>query len=314
MIARQKEFPAEPRPVIFILAPSYSGSTLLTFLLSRHPQIATIGELKATSMGNIAEYRCSCGSLILECDFWQAIKAHCRSNGVDFSVESFDTALRSNGGLADRLVRASVRGPAFEWARAAALKFIPGAGAALRKSVLRNVRIADAVCAVQQRDFFLDSSKTPARLRVIADYGAWRLKVINLLRDGRGVSNSIRKHLGVSMREASELWARAAEEIRHTTGRLGDVPVIDVRYEDLCREPEQVLTRITDELALDRMEMKPGSLKEGKHHILGNNMRLNSVSEIRFDESWRSELSDSELKDFESVAGDINRALGYAVT
>ena len=302
------------RPLVFILAPSYSGSTLLAFLLSRHPQIATIGERKATSMGSIAEYQCSCGELILECEFWQSVTAYCRSRGIDFSVESFDTELRSNSGLANRLVRTTVRGEVFEWARTAALKILPGSKAALHRSIIRNTEIADAVCAIQQKQYFLDSSKTPARLKHFAASGLWHLKVINLHRDGRGVANSNRKHLDTSMRDASATWARDAAEIDRLTHQLRDVPVVTIRYEDLCREPEKVLATITDELGLNRMDLQPQAFKEGNHHILGNSMRLNSVSEIRFDETWRSELSEQELQDFDAKAGEVNRALGYAAS
>ena len=114
------------------------------------------------------------------------------------------------------------------------------------------------------------------------------------------------------MREASRIWANDAEEIRQLTQQLRDVPIVTIRYEDLCCDPEEVLATITDEFGLDRMDLKPGALKEGHHHILGNNMRLNSVSEIRFDETWRNELSEQELQDFEAAAGDVNKVLGYA--
>lgn len=312
MPTQSSETSSSPRPLIFILAPSYSGSTLLTFLLSRHQQIATIGELKATSMGAISEYRCSCGDLILECPFWKSVTTYCQSRGTDFSVGSFDTELRSNSGLADKLVRATVRGPVFEWARAASLDILPGARAALSNHIARNVRVADAVCAVQDKDYFLDSSKTPVRLKHFAGSRAWDLKVINLLRDGRGVANSTRKHLDISMHEASRIWARDAMEIVRLTRQLPDVPVITMRYEDLCREPEETLGAVTDKLGLQRMRMTPGSLKEGDHHILGNNMRLNSVSDIRFDEAWRTELSKEQRDAFEQTAGAVNRALGYS--
>ena len=42
--------------LLYILAPSYSGSTLLTYLLSQHDAIATVGELKATSRGDLDTY------------------------------------------------------------------------------------------------------------------------------------------------------------------------------------------------------------------------------------------------------------------
>ena len=50
--------------LIYIMSPSFSGSTLLTFLMGAHPSVATVGELKATSLGDIDEYDCSCGSRI----------------------------------------------------------------------------------------------------------------------------------------------------------------------------------------------------------------------------------------------------------
>ena len=59
--------------MIYILSPSYSGSTLLTCLLARHPDIATVGELKASALGSLDSYKCSCGELLRECQFWDRI-------------------------------------------------------------------------------------------------------------------------------------------------------------------------------------------------------------------------------------------------
>ena len=47
---------------------SYSGATLLAFLLGAHPQIATIGEMDGLiPRENPDEYFCSCGQLIKRC-------------------------------------------------------------------------------------------------------------------------------------------------------------------------------------------------------------------------------------------------------
>ena len=59
--------------LVYILAPSYTGSTLLTFLLAQHKSIATIGELKATAREDLETYRCSCGSLMRKCHFWKTL-------------------------------------------------------------------------------------------------------------------------------------------------------------------------------------------------------------------------------------------------
>ena len=81
-----REVPASrptPESVLYILGPSYSGSTLLTLLLAQHPQIATIGELKAATVGRIPDYRCSCGQLLRECALWRDVQARMQRRGFD---------------------------------------------------------------------------------------------------------------------------------------------------------------------------------------------------------------------------------------
>jgi hypothetical protein len=47
------------------------------------------------------------------------------------------------------------------------------------------------------------------------------------------------------------------------------------------------------------------------HHILGNAMRLQSVTAVKLDEKWREECDKTTLTTFESVAGIRNRRYGY---
>ena len=44
--------------LVYILAASHSGSTLLATLLGAHRDTVSVGELKATSLGNADEYKC----------------------------------------------------------------------------------------------------------------------------------------------------------------------------------------------------------------------------------------------------------------
>jgi hypothetical protein len=53
------------------------------------------------------------------------------------------------------------------------------------------------------------------------------------------------------------------------------------------------------------------NFRNTEHHIVGNGMRLDSTSEIRIDERWRKELSQRDLAQFNSVAGDMLGKLGY---
>ena len=95
----------------YILCPSYSGSTLLTLLLATHRDIATIGELKATHLGDVAKYSCSCGVPILACPFWEEVGGVMKSHGHVFSPAAFDTHFRAQSWLVDKTLHAGIPRP-----------------------------------------------------------------------------------------------------------------------------------------------------------------------------------------------------------
>lgn len=301
---------SERPKLLYILAPSYSGSTLLTYLLAQHESIATIGELKATRMGDIDAYRCSCGDLIRECDFWTRLSRRAREEGLDFSLDEFGTVYGKGEGFVNKIVRALVRGPMFETARRALLALLPESMTRVQAVTRQNLALSKIVCEMQGGSVFLDGSKDSARLLHYLRSGEWDIKVIYLQRDGRGVTNSYVKHDGVDYDGAIAYWQKAVTELQHMRGRLGGDSVCDLLYEDLCREPEQKLSEICRWLGIDELD-HGATFDAESQHILGNSMRLNNVTEIRFDEAWRKKLTPDNLRDFEERAGTLNRSLGY---
>ena len=301
---------SERPQLLYILAPSYSGSTLLTYLLAQHAAIATIGELKATRMGDIDAYRCSCGELIRECDFWSRLTQRAREEGLDFSLDKFGTVYGNGTGFVNKVVRALVRGPVFETARSALLTLLPDSMTRVRSVTQHNLSLSKIVCDMQGGSIFIDGSKDSARLLHYLQSGQWDIKVIYLQRDGRGVTNSYVKHDGVDYDGAIDYWCKAVTELQRMRSRLDDDRVYDLLYEDLCREPEQKLAEICRWLGIDELDHATTFSAESQH-VLGNSMRLNNVSEIRFDEAWRKKLTPQNLRDFQERAGALNQSLGY---
>src|SRR3954452_21715799 len=119
--------------VVYIMGHGYSGSTLLTFLLGTHPQIATIGELGIApqakeEFGRPEEYLCSCRAPVRQCGFWQRVSDEMSARGHHFDVWDADLDFRvPDGGLADVLLRAVQRGPFLETARSVGLQLVPRA-------------------------------------------------------------------------------------------------------------------------------------------------------------------------------------------
>jgi len=298
------------RDLIYILAPSYTGSTLLTFLLSQHKDIATIGELKATSRGDLDGYLCSCGLLQRECSFWRRVAEEMRKVDASFRIDDMGTHFRSDTSLGDRVLHAGIRGRLFEFVRLSMLLVLPGCRNRLHRILERNRLIIDVICDLQQSEVFLDGSKDPIRLKLLNSAGYWNLKMIYLIRNGRGATNSCMRHHGVPMETAAKEWCRAHRECDRMVQELGNDKYITIHYEDLCRNPEETLAKICDFVALDDRSCNL-RYRSSEHHILGNQMRLKSTEYIKLDERWKYDLEQEDLDVFERIAGDLNRSYGY---
>lgn len=299
------------RKWVYIISPSFSGSTLLTFLLGIHPEIATVGELKASAMGDIELYDCSCGERIRSCPFWTAVTAEMHNRGMNFNLANFGTQFCAREhSLANRILTARLRNAAFEFVRGIALRVLPEARRTFRRILETNFALSEVVSNLQVGTVFLDGSKDPIRLKYLLAADMWDIQVIHLMRDGRGVANSYMKHYGISMLTAAIEWRQAHEAAERLRARLPESAWIKVHYEHLCRDVDPTLRNIFGYLGLES-DAASQDFHSIENHILGNTMRLSNSSEISLDEKWRSELSVADLAAFDRVAGNMNRKHGY---
>lgn len=291
------------------MGPSYSGSTLLTLLLADHPDIATVGELKATSMGDISAYYCSCGELLTSCPFWLDVKQMMQKLGRDVIFDNFKTHFQDKKSyFSDRLLRAALRGPLFEMARDAGFLVSPAAHRTKQEIIKQNQAIIEIICTLQQAKTFLDDSKEPIRLKFLLAADLWDIRVIHLTRDGRGVTNSYMRHQKSTMTLAAREWIHTQQECDRMAKLLGNSRCLTVQYERLCQEPEKTLTDIYQFFEL---EPEFNSSSNRIKHILGNQMRLGSLQNIRLDEKWKQALSADDLQIFTDIAGELNQLHGY---
>jgi hypothetical protein len=158
------------------------------------------------------------------------------------------------------------------------------------------------------------------------------VKVIRLIRDGRGVALTYtdpaqfadarepalrgggtggrRDRERLSIAAAAREWRRSNEEAENMVRTLKPQQWIEVRYEELCAAPQTVLPRVFRHLNLDPQQAA-ADFRSVEHHVVGNGMRLDTTSEVRLDERWRSSLSSGDLRQFEAEAGSLNRHYGY---
>lgn len=311
------------KTLIYILSPSYSGSTLLTSLLAQHPAIATIGELKATQMGDLETYACACGEPILQCPFWATLGQRLAERGVTFGLRDFGTHFRHpQRSVLDAVVRTRLRGPLFELVRRTALWTIPGGRRWVTDRITRNYAIMGAVLELLGGSHFLDSSKDPVRLHYLRQADAWDFRVIHLIRDGRGTALSYMTHEVPDMTTAALEWKRTHDECTRAREAFPQDKTLVLRYEDLCANPSRWLREIHLLCGLAQAEADvPRGDTQGGHshpdalsrpqHILGNAMRLRGIGTITVDERWRRSLDPDALQTFDRHAGELNRRYGY---
>lgn len=295
----------------YIMAASHSGSTLLTRVLANHPRIATVGETSAIVARGAGDVGlCSCGSAVEACSFWQRVRLQMRLDGVSDDPAVFDTNYRlREAKFVDRTLRAEFRGPLLEAVRDVVLSCSPAWAAVERRISRLNEALIRAVVGLRQARVFVDSSKEPHRLKFLMRIPAIHVRVIQLVRDGRGVAASYVRKNNWPVFQAVDEWRRSLRSQEHMLRRFRPGAVLRVRYEDFCRNPDEELRRVLHFVGVDPDEWAADS--DRPVHILGNRMRMQPIGEIKLDEKWKRELTAEQLREFERLGGRANRWYGY---
>ena len=297
-------------PLVYIHSAAHSGSTLLAQQLARHPQVASVGELSGTVYRARPGYQCSCGAELMKCGFWQEVSAAMAKRGFAYSATTAETDLRNAPNpVLRRLLKPLHHGPLLELARDAGMLLLPGGRAHLRRQQELKTALVESVVECTGKPVLVDSSKTGLQLKYHLRNPRLDVKVIWLVRDGRGVALSITRNQGASLPRGARDWRRTNEEAELIARRLDPSRWLQVRYEALCAEPERTLEQLWSFIGV--APRVPEGAAVPSPHILGHPSRFNGAAKIRLNEKWRTDLSAADLETFEAVAGPLNGQLGY---
>jgi hypothetical protein len=309
---------ADATNMAYILAVSFSGSTLLAMLLGSQSEATTVGEMRAPAVGEPDAYLCSCGSPIRKCEFWREVNQRMAKRGIsDFDITQARLSIHdTENKYLHRLLEPLPRGRFLETVRTTGLSVSPAWPAHLRNVHQRNSALVEALREITGAKVVVDSSKIALHLKYLLRSPDLRIKIIHLVRDGRAVTMSMLGH-GLkrntrqeSVAAAALSWRRNNEAAERVLSELPRSQWVPLQYEQLCRDPEKTLRSLCQFLGMDANEITL-DFRSRQQHVLGNEMRLKSGSDIRLDERWRSGLSGEDLGIFEEVAGDLNRKYGY---
>lgn len=319
--------------LVYILAASHSGSTLLAMLLGAHKEACSVGELKLTNLGSIDRYRCSCGKPIRKCEFWSSVHDRMLERGINFDLGNAGTSIHSvTNPYVAMLLKKLHRGLFVEMVRDFALSLAPSWSKHLHDVQTRNSALIATLQEISGAKVVVDSSKIGLRLKYLLRNKDLDVRVIRQIRDGRAVALTYVDPLSFadasnpelraggfggnradeerSISEAAHEWRRSNEEAECVLATMDRSHWTEIRYEQLCTDPQATLEKLCEFLGLS----KSGIVRDYRsriQHIIGNGMRLDTTSEICLDDRWKTQLTASQLKLFDAEAGTLNRKYGY---
>ena len=132
-------------------------------------------------------------------------------------------------------------------------------------------------------------------------------RFVHIVRDPRDYALSIRNAWRKSALRAVQRWKSQIRKYRQDV-ELSSVRQLTVRYEDLIKDPQAVLSGVCDLLDV-RFQASMTSLDEPSED-LGDARELRTVLASNM-QKWIDGLSNEELRRIESIAGDLMCQLGY---
>lgn len=306
---------------IFICSAGHSGSTLTDLLLGSHSRIASLGEVWQLPKNISLNTKCTCGEDIRDCDVWHKVVDRLNNKlGIDiwrapyaFNLGYFqakvvvDKKHQTKKYLLKRKMINVIMYIRFLYG----LRISKSIENDFFNTINNNFLLYEIMAEVQGVDYIVDSSKSFIKAIGLYKQNPGKVKIILLARDGRAVfysgmkRNYGRKH---SLKAWRSFYSKALPSLER------NIPENNIRilhYEDLVENPASELQSICDFIGV---EYEPEMLEfanKTHHSTNGNDMRLASSSEIKLDDSWKSNLKDDDLAFFMSKVSKLNRSLGY---
>ncbi len=293
--------------LFYIACSSYSGSTLLSFLLNTHEEICTVGHMVGWPEGNDENFLCSCGEPLKSCPFFGAIRDAFRDARLPFDYSDFGTKyeLVRNDRL-NRYLNAGlplIHSNRAESLRDAVVSRMPGFAGTLARFDRANLTFVNTALAHSGARVFVDNSHSPHRVRHLSRIPELDIAAAHLVRDLRGVVLSDINRRGWDAEFSTRMWLREQSDVARVLG--GRDKAITIYYEQLCEATDETLATLHRLVGLEPQPF-PGDFKATDHHILGNAMRLRD-SKISADRRWERDLSQQDLATITRVAESFVR-------
>lgn len=277
-----------------LLANWYSGATLLTILLNAHSEIISNGESMLFDENDTRRYDCSCGKYVDECEFYGATTGAMRlPGGAGWDKQLFVQVPRFTH---RPVLRTVLQSPRFESTLRHQLIGMTPTYRDIRERFLQaQLQFFASARRISGASIYLDGTKSIRRAQLFARDGRCEMRGLHLIRDGRGFCASYMKNMRPAPHwsDAAKAWLSYIDQVDRFSRAFPSVPILVVKYEDLCRSTAEVIGAICRFLDISYEEPAADMMKDA--HILGNRMRRTFDGTVVEDTSWKEKL-DSDIR------------------
>ena len=295
---------------IFIACQGHSGSTLLSKLLSLHAEGLSVGEVKHFAAYFAKNDTCGCGEPLQHCPFWtQVVASHAFPNPLN--EDSFAMEGVRSRGWSDYFYFFTL----FSWPWLyKLLSRFPGTLQAVNwRNAQHHWALIQSAIQISGKSVVIDKSMSISRYReiLLTQPPGVEFLLIHLVRDGRANMYSYMQRYAYTAVRAARRWRRINRKIETAKLFSAGHNVLELRYEDLIANPEQVCQDIFRQIGLE-FTVQLDDLSQAFDHSIGSNEdKMVGYQKIRLDRRWEDRLSEEELAVFEKIAGKLNKKYGY---
>jgi len=298
-----------PVRVLYIMGSGRSGSTVLDIALGNHSKIESYGELINMTGSIMNNENCACGEKGCDCPFWKKVWEKWREKtGMDNFSEYTD--------LQSKFEHYRLR----NWFRLIRERKYPSIQ--FETYAKHTLSLFESIREVSGKKIIVDSSKNPLRAFALSQVPGLDVRLVHLVRDGRGVAWSLKKSYKKNVESGLQkdissrpVWRTAAFWIfinvlsNWVRQQIQADKSIRVRYEDFIMSPDEVLKNIGNLLQCDLSEVadvinNKSELSIG-HTIAGNRLRMHRKLNLRLDEEWKKNMSSLDQRLFWVITSSI---------
>ncbi len=260
--------------VLYIAGAGHSGSTLISSLIGMHERFVSGSEIcfLLYDLAKRKNHSCSCGEKLVACPIW----GHVLREWEKLSPVTIDQYLSYQKKYERlRFLLNPFKRKEFE---SEEFKKFTSATKILYEVIQRHTK----------KDWIIDASKSPSRAYILQKMGFAEIKIIHLVRDGRGLAYSMLKR-GQSWFRALLFWMA----VNLMTDIFLNKKIIP--YEIFCAAPSACMKKIGDYIDEDLSAlstiMEKDQLVRFEHIPNGNGVRAKKEIKVKFDQAWKTNFS-----------------------